>query len=138
MDEFVYVKPVEGFLVPRYSTLRSSTTTFIGAVRDGKKLRWTLDAVVRIPRAEWTRYLKEYNRTIAEGSLLKATEADFKNWETQRAVAEQAIADGIKAEAEKEAANLAEPIKPEPESPASAGDKKSKKKSSKSDEGELE
>lgn len=89
MSEFVYVKPVQGRLVPRYATLRSSTTTYIGASRDGKKLVWTEGAIVRIPRAEWTRYLKEYTRAINEGSLQKATEADFNAWEKARAEADK-------------------------------------------------
>lgn len=118
MEEFIYVKPVPGRLVPRYPTLSSSTTTFIGARRHGKKLEWTPDAVVRIPRAEWVRYLKEYNRALADGSLKKVTSADFNAWEKSRAEKERAAA------------------QPAPEA---AGDKtkgKTKKTPSVADEGE--
>ncbi len=134
MDEFVYVKPVEGHLVPRYSTLRSSATTFIGAVRDGKTLKWTVDAVVRIPRAEWTRYLKEYQRALAEGSLKKASEADFGDWMKKHEQIEKEADDARNATNAKPE-EVAVESDPETEPPAPTGDKKTSKKSSKSDEG---
>ncbi len=129
MEDFVYVKAVSGRLVPRYSTLQSSATTYIGAVRDGKKIVWTEGAVVRIPRAEWTRYVKEYQRVLIEGSLEKATVAEFVAWEEAR----------DKADAPKPVEEPAPEATPEaPQASASAGDKKKSKKSSKADEGEKE
>jgi hypothetical protein len=143
MVEFVFVKSVNGRLVPRYSTLQSSSTTYIGASRDGRKLVWTEDAVVRIPLPEWTRYLKEYERALREGSLKKASAADFAAWEKKRADADAKVEAGIKDAAKKEADELkkateeAAAKEAAEAKAASAGDKKKSQTSSK-DEGEKE
>lgn len=147
MNEFVYVKPVSGHLVPRYSTLRSSSTTYIGARRDGKAIEWDTDAVVAIPLAEWNRYGREYRRALSEGSLMPADKAAYETWLKKREEESEASAKKLAEEVAKEKA-AAEPApatsteEPLPVVPATdakpAADAKPQSKKSKKSEGEKE
>lgn len=93
--EFVYVSPVKGKLVPRYSTIGNGQPTYIGAKpivdleKRGQHFEIDESKIVRIPRSEWTKFIKEYSRAVREKSLIERTEADF---EKQAAKAETQVA----------------------------------------------
>ena len=100
MDEFVYVSAKEGVLVPRFPSLQSVVTQYIGATREqaGKGNRGSIiksepKAVVAIPAAEWSRYRREYTRRVKDGSLLKKKKADFTRWQKARAEASAKVAE---------------------------------------------
>ncbi|HXJ75596.1 MAG TPA: hypothetical protein VNM37_22260 [Candidatus Dormibacteraeota bacterium] len=79
MEPFdLFVSCVEGYPVTRYGS-----RTFIGARRDPAKpneIIWSPDQVVAIPRSEYTRHRREYDRAVKDGELRLRTEAD---WELQ-------------------------------------------------------
>jgi hypothetical protein len=86
MENAKYVSCVEGALVPRYAALGGpGAMTFIGSVRNGKKVDQNPDEVVVIPEAEFGRFRKEYLRALREGSLTERTAADYAAWQKIRA-----------------------------------------------------
>jgi hypothetical protein len=88
MSEAVYLSPVKGRLVPRFSTLGGpGGRTYIGAQRTADGLVVNEDAVAQIPAVEFGRYRKEYTRAIADGSLKKRTREDFEAWRKARLAA---------------------------------------------------
>lgn len=74
----IYVSSVKGRLVPRYSTLVNSSTTYIGATRDCKKIEWNTERVVPISEKEFNMHRREYKRAIQDRSLIKRTEEQYK------------------------------------------------------------
>jgi len=78
--EFKYIKSQHGFVVKRYGT-----NTYIGCTKTKTGFEWT-DNIVRIPLAEWTRYIKEYSRSLNDGSLVESSEKEFdeKNFEPKK------------------------------------------------------
>jgi len=46
------------------------------------KTRWYPDEVVAIPENEAVRYRREYTRALADGSLKKRSEADWRSWQS--------------------------------------------------------
>lgn len=133
--EFVYVKPVDGHLVPRYSTVSMDSPTYIGATRVGKVVTWDLESVVRISLEEWTRYGREYRRAVASGGLMMADEAAYLVHQEAREAeskAAEAEAKPVVAATEAKAAEVQAPAteaKP-------AEDAKKKTKKTTSSEGE--
>lgn len=122
IDFALFVTPVEGHLVTRYGA-----GSYIGVTRQDKPqakrftvtrpngekrerevaspwsnestLAWDTETIVAIPRVEYERFRKEYNRATAPGGgLVKHTQ---KDWEAQR--------DARKKKAQEAAQKAAEP-----------------------------
>lgn len=101
----LYVSAVEGHVCTRYGT----GGLYIGVTRDQKdpsKLAWDTKAIVFIPPAEASRYLLEYSRDLAAGSLTKRTSDEYAaqvkaEEETAKKLADEAAAAAKKLEAEK-------------------------------------
>lgn len=110
--EFVYVKPVEGHLVPRYTTVAMDSPTYIGATRKGKVITWNLDAVVRISVEEWTRYGREYRRALSAGSLTKVDESVYIEWVKKQDEASEAAANPPPVEAPVDEKIVEVPVEP--------------------------
>lgn len=67
-----YFSSVEGHVVGRFGS-----TSFIGVRRGPDGWVWVTDDVYRIPIIEINRYVREYKRALADGSLKEVTKADF-------------------------------------------------------------
>lgn len=84
MEEYKYVKSKEGRVVPRYGT-----GTLIGCKRKrpDKNTKsghiWSTD-IVRIPMAEWIRYIKEYTRAVKDKSLILVKKEEWEKEEQVR------------------------------------------------------
>lgn len=98
MEEFIYVSCKEGVLVPRFPSLQSAVTQYIGAIREqaGKGKRGSViksepNAVVAIPAAEWARYRREYGRKVKDGALILKKKVDFTRWQKAREEASAAL-----------------------------------------------
>ncbi len=80
----MYVSSKKGRIVSRYGTATlMNANQWIGVSRDPKdpvwgELLWDEDAVTALTHAEVARFGREYEKSIAEGSLVKRTEADFR------------------------------------------------------------
>lgn len=75
----LFVSSVEGSPVQRYGT-----SLLIGAARnrvDPAQVVFDTAAIVRIPGTEHARYLREYGRAIANGSLRRRT---VEEWRAQQ------------------------------------------------------
>jgi hypothetical protein len=91
--EPVYVSSVKGKAVARYGSGTPGTRNLaVGARQTPTGYEWDEDAVVVIPRAEWTRYRKEYGRAIREGALKMRTAADHAAYLERQAKASKAPA----------------------------------------------
>lgn len=124
MEEFVYLSAKEGHVVARYgSGTATRRNAQIGAVQGTDGYVQT-DEVVKIPWAEWVRYLKEYTRALSAGALVRRTVQDYDAWvaeSTARSEADRAAAVasapelGPEPEAAVEARQEANASHPEPE-----------------------
>jgi hypothetical protein len=99
---FRYFSCVVGKVVPRHGT-----DTMIG-VRPSKKTGWEWfpKEIVRIPKDECTRYLREYRRAFKEGALVEHTKKDYEKAEAAlEKAAAQRVKDRKAAEAKKSGAD---------------------------------
>lgn len=78
MNEFIYFKSVPGRLVTRFGTRTLIGAEIIGSKVEREKrlpmtqtdIKWS-DEPVAIPMSEYSRYRREYNRCVREGSLIE-------------------------------------------------------------------
>lgn len=103
MPEFHYVSSVEGRLVTRFPSLRSSVAQYIGATRKGKKITWDTSEVVAISEQEWQKYRREYRRCVADKSLVVKTKEDFEKYVADKIERERIELEKAEAEAKAKA-----------------------------------
>ena len=72
-QKYIYVKPVEGRVVPRYGTgsfIGHSYSAGVGyVIHDGE--------ITALPEIHYKRYGKEYNRAIRDGSLVQVSQDEY-------------------------------------------------------------
>lgn len=88
---FRYFKSVEGRVVPRFGQ-----RSYIGCRRGPQGFAWS-DQAVSIPAIEVVKYLREYNRALADGSLVEVSKAQYDKEQAGITAAKQAAAEQAQA-----------------------------------------
>ena len=83
---FRYFKSVDGRAVPRFGQ-----RSYIGCRRGPDGFVW-IDRAVSIPTLEVVKYLREYNRALADGSLVEVSKEQYDKEQADITAAEQATA----------------------------------------------
>jgi len=98
----LFVSAVEGRMVSRFGSGSATVKEQqIGVYPETEELstgevsftgmRWDLDEVVRIPRAEYLKHLRAYDQELGAESLRLRTEADYTAWVAKQSAASASV-----------------------------------------------
>ena len=92
-DDFVYLKPVEGNVVPRFGKPGSNIGHVFKKGDDGKRSCFVIsNDVVRIPRAEFKLYQRAYQRAIDDEAIILSSKDEYDKYAESKSKASDAEA----------------------------------------------